>query len=451
MTISRTRRHYLYSVSLLCLSLLPAAAQADTFADALRATYENNPQIKAQRQSLQAVDELVSQANAGFLPTANGTWDYGRERSDFAGAGWNYNNANTKQIRVEQPLFKGGSTIARVNSARQRVKAGQEQLDAVEQNVLLDAIAAYMDVVQSQAILELSRNNQDVLARQLTATQQRFEAGDVTRTDLAQSEARLSAAKAAVISAQGQLTAAQATYIRVIGYTPTTALDVPQAYPPIPANLKEALLIAKNSNPGLLSAIHAQKSASYDISANEGALLPQISLVGSASRSDSAGVNGNAQFNQDSLLLNMRIPLYQGGAEYSRVREAKARERQRRDETTNNKVTVEESTTQAWQELETSIATITSREDQIRASQIALDGVRKEQEYGARTVLDVLDAEQELFSARTNLVRAQRDRIVAVYKLLNTLGRLTPENLHVGTSYDPKLNYDDVKWQIIGF
>jgi outer membrane protein len=451
MITSRTRRHYLYSASLMCFLLLPIAAQADTFADALRATYENNPKIKAQRQSLQAVDEAVSQANAGFLPTANGTWDYGRQRSDFASAGWNYNNANTKQLRVEQPLFKGGSTVAKVNSARQRVKAGQEQLDAIEQNVLLDAITSYMDVVQAQAILELSRNNQDVLARQLTATQQRFEAGDVTRTDLAQSEARLSASKSAVISAQGQLTAALATFARVIGYAPSTALDVPQAYPPIPESLKEALLLAKNSNPGLLSAIHAQKSASYDVSANEGALLPQISLVGSASRSDSAGVNGNAQFNQDSVVLNMRIPLYQGGAEYSRVREAKARERQRRDETANNLVTVEESTTQAWQELETSIATITSREDQIKASQIALDGVRKEQEYGARTVLDVLDAEQELFSARTNLVRAQRDRIVAVYKLLNTLGRLTPENLHVGTSYDPNLNYDDVKWQIIGF
>jgi len=142
MAISHTRRHYLYSASLLCLSLLPVAAQADTFADALRATYENNPQIKAQRESLQAVDESVSQANSGFLPTANGTWDYGRQRSDFGGAGWNYNNANTKQLRVEQPLFKGGSTIAKVNSARQRVKAGQEQLDAVEQNVLLDAIKA---------------------------------------------------------------------------------------------------------------------------------------------------------------------------------------------------------------------------------------------------------------------------------------------------------------------
>ena len=431
---------------------MPEAARANTFLEALRSTYETNPEIKAQRESLQAVDELAAQANSGFRPTINGTGDFGRQRSAFGGANWDYNNANTKQLRVEQPLFRGGTTIANVNSARQRVKAGQQQLDAVEQNVMLEAITAYMDVIQAQAILELSRNNQDVLARQLTATNERFSVGDVTRTDVAQSEARLSNAKSAVISAEGQVIATMATFERLVGYKPTVALDVPQSYPPIPASLDEALLIAKNSNPGLLSAVHAEKSARYDVNANIGTLLPQLSLVGSASRSSSAGVNGNSDFDQDALLLNVRIPLYQGGAEYSRVREAKARQRQRREETTNNLVTVAESTTRAWEQLETSIATISAREDQIKAAETALDGVRQEQEYGARTVLDVLDAEQELFSARTNLVRAQRDRIVAVYNLVTTLGQLTPENLQVGiNSYDPEVNYDDVKWQLIGF
>lgn len=437
------------TVGIMCLA---SASHADTFADALRATYENNPEIKAQRQSLQAADELVAQANSGFRPTMNGTVDYGRQRSDFANAGWQYSNANTKQLRVEQPLFRGGTTIANVNSAKQRVKAGQQQLDAVEQNIMLEAITAYMDVIQAQALLELSRNNQDVLARQLTATQERFSVGDVTRTDVAQSEARLSNAKSAVITAEGQVIAALATFERIVGYKPDTALDVPQSYPAIPASLEEALTAAKNANPGLLAAVHAEKSARYDVSANKGTLLPQLSLVGSASRSKSAGTNGNSEFDQDSLVLNLRIPLYQGGAEYSRVREAKARERQRREEMTNNLVTVEETTTRAWEQLETSIATISSREDQIKAAETALDGVRQEQEYGARTVLDVLDAEQELFTARTNLVRAQRDRIVAVYNLINALGALTPENLQIGTnSYDPEVNYDNVKWKFIGF
>lgn len=431
---------------------MPFTAYADTFADAMRSTYQNNPEIKAQRQSLQAVDEMAAQANSGFRPTINGTLDYGRQRTDFASTGWNYNSSQTKQLRIEQPIFRGGTTIANVNSARQRVKAGQQQLDAIEQNVMLDAITAYMDVIQAQAILELSRNNQDVLARQLSATQERFSLGDVTRTDVAQSEARLANAKAAVVSAEGQLISSLAIFERVVGYKPDTALDVPQAFPQIPASLDEALLVAKNTNPGLLSAVHAEKSARYDVNANIGTLLPQVSLVGSASRSNSAGVTGQDDFDQDSLLLNVRIPLYQAGADYSRVREAKARERQRREEATNNLVNVAETTTRAWEQLETSIATIASREEQIRAAETALDGVKQEHEYGARTVLDVLDAEQELFVSRSNLVRAQRDRIVSVYNLLSSLGQLTPENLQIGiASYDPNVNYDDVKWQMIGF
>lgn len=431
----------------------PLAAHADTFADALRSTYETNPQIKAQRQSLQAADELVAQANSGFRPTINGTVDYGYQRSDFANSGWEKNNgSHTSQLRVEQPLFKGGTTIANVNSARQRVKAGQEQLDALEQNVMLDAITSYMDVIQAQAILELSRNNQDVLARQLSATQERFKVGDVTRTDVAQSESRFSNAKASVISAEGQLISALAGFQRIVGYKPDTALDVPQSYPAIPASLEEALAIAKNANPSLLSALHAEKSARYDVNANIGTLLPQVALVGTASRSNSSGTNGSSDFDQDAVLLNVSIPLYQAGADYSRVREAKARERQRREESTNSLVNVTETTTRAWEQLETSIATIATREQQIEAARTALDGVKQEQEYGARTVLDVLDAEQELFVARTNLVRAQRDRIVSVYNLVNTLGQLTPENLRIGVnSYDPQVNLDDVKWQLIGF
>lgn len=438
--------------ALLCVTGFALPVHADTFADALRSTYETNPRIKSQRESLKAVDELVSQANAGFLPSANGTFDYGRQRSDFNNTGQNYSTANTKNLRIEQPLFKGGTTVANLNSARQRVKAGRMQLSAIEQNTLLDAVTAYMDVIQAQAILELSRNNQDVLARQLTATQERFSLGDVTRTDVSQSEARLSNAKSAVISAEGQVISTVATFQRIVGYKPDGALDVPQSYPPIPASLDEALTIAKNVNPGLLAAVHAEKSARYDVSANKGTLLPQLALVGTANRSRSSGTTGNIPFNQDAVLLNVSIPLYQGGAEYSRVREAKARVRQRSEELTNNLVTVEEETTRAWEQLETSIATISAREDQIKAAETALDGVKQEQEYGARTVLDVLDAEQELFNARTNLVRAQRDRIVAVYNLVNSLGQLTPENLQLGTnSYDPRENYDDVKWQVIGF
>jgi outer membrane protein len=473
---STTRLIWLMSVS--CLAFSPAFAQekmnlvapapaaspvdatpapsarrnADTFTEALRATYQNNPEIKARRQSLQATDEGVAQAASGFRPTISGQVDYGRSRSQFGDEDWNYNTGTDKSLSLNQPLFRGGSTVANLNSARQQVKAGQYQLDAVEQGVLLDAITAYMAVVQAQAILELSRNNEEVLARQRKATGERFDVGDVTRTDVAQSDARLSDARAATITAEGALISAIATFERIVGYKPEGNLSVPQAFPQLPANLDEALVMARNANPNLLSAIHAEKSSKYDVNSNIGTLLPQVSLVGAMAREDNAGASGSDEFKQDSLLVSVNIPLYQSGAEYSRVREAKARERQRREEVINSRITVQETTTRAWEGLETSIATITSREDQIRAAEIALDGVRQEQEYGARTVLDVLDAEQELFNARTNLVRAQRDRIVAIYNLINTLGQLTPENLSLGiNSYDPDVNYDDVKWQFIGF
>lgn len=427
-------------------------AWANTFEAALKSTYENNPQIKAQRQSLQAVDESVSQAFSGFRPTITGTYDYGPTQTQFGDNPETNTTSNNKVARFDQPLFRGGSTFATLNSARQRVKAGRNQLLSVEQSVMLDAITSYMDVVQAQAILELSRANQEVLAKQLQGSKDRFAVGDVTRTDVAQSEARLSNSRSAVIAAEGQVIATSATFQRLVGYKPEGLLDVPQKFPEIPVSLEDALHIASNQNPALLAAIHAEKSARYDVNSSIGTILPQVSLVGSLSRTTNAGITGNNDFDQNSLLLNVRVPLYQAGSEYSRVREAKARMRQRREETDNNRITIEENTTRAWEQLETSIATIAAREDQIRAAEVAFDGVKQEQEYGARTVLDVLDAEQELFNAKTNLVRAQRDRIVAVYNLLATLGRLTPENLEIGiASYDPKENYNAVEWLPAGF
>lgn len=439
-------------IAMLAMSALATPAFANTFADALKSTYETNPRIKSQREALMATDELAAQAASGFRPNVSADYNYGRQRTDFANNDWSYSNGITRGLSVEQPLFRGGTTVANMGSARQRIKAGQSQLNAVEQSVMLEAITAYMDVVEAQAILELSRNNERVLERQLGGTRERFEYGDVTRTDVAQSEARYSNAKAAVTTAEGALISAIATYERIVGYKPLESLDVPQSYPPIPATLTEALTLSREQNPSFLAAIHTEKSANYDVNANIGTILPQVSLVGSMNRANNAGVLGDTDSATDSLALSVRIPLYQSGAEYSRVREAKARARQRQEEASNSLVTITETTTQAWEQLETSISTITSREDQIRASEIALDGVKQEQEYGARTVLDVLDAEQELFNSRTNLVRAQRNRIVAVYNLLSTLGQLTPENLQLATSsYDPEVNYDDVKWQFIGF
>lgn len=431
---------------------VPLSASADSFATALEAAYKNNPAIKAARERQKATDEEVSQALSGFRPEISAGYAKGRQRTAFGGGAWSYGDTESKTLRAEQPLFRGGGTLSRYNSAKQRARAGAYQLSATEQQVMLDAITAYMDVVRATSILELSRNNEDVLSKQLKASRERFDVGEVTRTDVAQSEARLSNARTQVIAAEGQLISAIAIFERVVGYKPEGLLEQPGSIPELPATLEEAMTQAKAANPDLLAAVHAAKSSRYDVWTNKSTLLPQVSLVGTMSRQEGAGVLGTSKFDQDALGIEVSIPLYQSGAEYSRVREAKNIERQRSYTMQDTVLVTDQAVTRAWEQLETAIATIQTRNEQIEAAQVALDGVQQEQEYGARTVLDVLDAEQELFVARTNLVQAQRDRVVAAYTLLLTLGRLTPSNLQLAVEqYDPREHYDDVKWQFIGF
>jgi TolC family type I secretion outer membrane protein len=447
--MTRTRISF-FSLALLLAST--SLAQASTFTDALEATYRNNPTIKAERERQKATDEGVAQALSGFRPTLGLGYERGEQNIKVGGAE-NDGSYENQTLNFNQPLFRGGATINSYQAAKQRVRSGQFTLSGIEQQVLLNAIAAYMDVVAASSILELSRNNEDVLKQQLKASQDRFEVGEVTRTDVAQSEARLSNATTDVIAAEGQLISALAVFERVIGYKPEGALAVPDQFPPLPANLEEALAQARNSNPQLLASIHAAKSAKFDARTDVGQILPQVALIGSMSRQSGINSFGSDQdYDQDTLGVRVSIPLYQSGAEYARVRESKSIARQRKHQAMDEQLVIEQEVTQAWEGLETSISTIKARDDQIKAAQVALDGVRQEQEYGARTVLDVLDAEQELFSARTNLVRAQRDRVVAAYNLALTLGDLTPKHLALQVDqYDPNEHYEDTKWKFIGF
>jgi TolC family type I secretion outer membrane protein len=412
----------------------------------------NNPKIKSQREELQSIDESVAQAVSGFRPSASAQYNTGRQRTDFNHAGWEYGNTHTKQLSVSQPIFRGGGTYSSWKAARQRVKAGQQQLSAIEQQVLLQAVTAYMDVVANSALLQIARNNHDVLKTQLQSANDRFKVGEVTNTDVAQSRSRVSEAQTSIINAEGQLLGSMATFERVVGFKPEGTLAPPEKLPPLPASLAEALDVGRKENPQLLGALHAAKGAKYDVRTNEAVLLPSVNLVGAMSRQDGAGVSGQDKFDQDSLSLQFAIPLYQSGAEWSRVREARAVARQRDQESMDTRLAIDQSITQSWEELETAINIIGTRDEQIKSAEAALEGVKKEQEYGARTVLDVLDAQQEVFVARTNLVRAQRDRIVAAYNLAFSLGQMTPSKLNLRVAqYDPEEHAKDVEWQPIGF
>lgn len=441
--------HWLTIAALVCAG---SPAHAVTIEEALASAYQTNPQIKAERQKLEATDEGVAQAVSGFRPTIGATYNTYRQRTEATGTSETHSSATSKGLRVEQPLFRGGATLYSYKSALQRVKSGQFTLSAVEQLVLRNAVEAYMNVVTYTAILDLSRKNSDVLAEQLKAANTRFQVGEVTRTDVAQSQARLSDAKSAVISAEGKLQSALAAYERIVGARPEGAPALPEKLPEIPATREEALERGRTANPQLLAAMHEAKAANFDVRTNQAVLLPRVSLVGTLSRQDGAGSNGDSSFDQDRIGVEVTVPLYQSGAEYSRVREASAVARQRGQETIDRRMGIDETVTQSWEQLQSAIAIITTREDQIKAASLALEGVKQEQQYGSRTVLDVLDAEQELFVARTNLVQAQRDRIVATYNLAYALGQLTPAALSLDVAaYDPKAHADAVEWKPIGF
>lgn len=448
--MSNITRALLLSVAI-CACTAPAA-YAGSFEDALTSAYQNNPRIKAERQRQEATDEGVSQAVSGFRPTIGADYDAGRQRSAFAGADWDYGNESTKALNIDQPLFRGGGTWSSYKAALQRVRAGEYTLSATEQQVLLDSVTAYMNVVQASALLDLSRKNMDVLGEQLKASNTKFQVGEVTRTDVAQSESRLSDAKARVITAEGDLLAAMAVYERNIGVKPEGTLAVPDHLPELPISLDDALERARGANPQLLAAIHGAKAADYDTRTSEAALLPKVDLVGSINRETGTGSDGQSDFNQDRIGFEVTIPIYQAGAEYSKVRQSEATARQRDHQSIDTRMNVDQQVTQSWEQLESTTANITTRNDQIKAATIALDGVRQEQQYGTRTILDILDAEQELFTARTNLVRAQRDRIVAGYTLAFDLGQLTPKDLGLEVAqYDPQVHADKVGWKTIGF
>ena len=418
---------------------------------ALEQAYRFNPVLKSERNNLAAIDERVAQALSEWRPTVEGQYVRGRQRSDYSNTGDVYSTNETKGISIEQPIFNGGGSIARFNATKLDVKAGRARLQSVTQEILLQSISAYMDTVRDKAVLDLSRNNVGVLNKQLDASEDRFSVGEVTRTDVAQSKARLSRAASDEAQAEGSLIASKATFKRVIGVGPDM-LQAPLQIPEVPGTLDETIDIALKNNPNLQRSSFEELSSKSVVNSEKSRILPTVSLRGAMQRQQGAGVFGRDDYDVDSVTMNVRVPLYQSGSEYSRVRQASSNyEKAKYDTADANNDTIERAT-RAWQALETSRATIQATKSSIEAAEIALDGVKQEQQYGARTVLDVLDAEQELFVAKVNLVRAQRDEIVAAYTLLGVMGQLTPERLELNVAvYNPEEHYEKVKYKPFGF
>lgn len=425
------------------LTVAPWEARAITLEEALARAYETNPTLQASRAELRATDEQIAQAKSLRRPTLDVTGQIGPEAvdTDIGESGLGANGSVA--LNLNQPIYRGGSIDASISQADNVILAQRATLISVEQQVLIRAVTAFSDVVRDQAVVELTRKNVEVLTRQLEATRTRFEVGELTRTDVAQAEARLAGAEAERIAAEGLLTTSKAIYREVIGEDP---VDLETPKPPANLPASEAETVAESSNnPALTAAKFLERAARDGIDVVFGELLPRVDVVGRLQALDEVSEVGRYE-NSAGVFLQVKIPLYQAGGVGSRVRASKQVVSQRRQQVQEQQRSTEQQATSSWRALVTARAQITSFQSQVEATRVALEGVREEASVGARTILDVLDAQQEYLVAQVNLVRASRDEVVAAHQVLAAVGRLTAGGLGLpATRYDVDRHYNEVK------
>ncbi len=447
-TLRRLARNVLTLLATLLVGLLGAGeGQALTLEEALSAAYEENPTLRAARAQLRGVNEQVPQALSNWRPEVIVSASSGQnyvESNSIADSEDNITSPLDAQVVLSQPIYRGGRTLAGTRRAENDVRAERERLKAVEQNVLLQAVTAYMDVWRDEAVLRLNINNEQVLRRQLEASQDRFSVGEITRTDVAQSEARLARATADRIQGEGNLTASQAVFREIVGLEPVS-LERPPKVVGIPGAQDQVVTEARAQNPNVTSAEFAERSAQDEVRVRTGELLPTVSLEGSVSRSENS-LTSSSEVTQAQILAQVTVPIYQSGFVFSRIREAKQVSGQRRLEVDEARRRAEQEGISAWESLTTARAQIASFQSQVRSNEIALDGVRQENAVGARTILDILDAEQELLDSQVSLVVAERDEVVANYEVLGAVGRLTATEILLPVEmYDAEDDYEAVR------
>ncbi|TVZ62475.1 outer membrane protein/adhesin transport system outer membrane protein [Azospirillum brasilense] len=454
---SRFARHLMATALTLGVAFVGGidTASAQSLEDALAQAYSNNPALAAQRARQRAVDESVPQALSGYRPTVRATAGITRNATNSTfqgGETGSENNAKSVGVTATQPLYDATVGPA-VRRAERTVEAQRATVLANEQQILLNAAAAYLDVVQNQAVLELQANNEQVLRRQLDAARDRFRVGEYTRIDVSQSESRLAASIAARISAEGTLQASRATYERVVGSMPGK-LKAPKPKFKLPGTLDEVVEMARSNNPSVLSATYTEAAQREAVDQQFGRLLPSANLSAQANRTIDAGRSSGIDIKRQDgaqLTAQITIPLYQAGLPEALTREAKHTANQARLQIDDTRRQAVEAAISAWQGLQAARASIESYNSQIRAAEIALEGVRQEAQVGSRTVLDVLNQEQELLNARVNLVRAQRTEMVQAFTVLGAIGQLTARQLNLPVQYyDADTHYKQVRNKWIG-
>ena len=423
-------------------------AAAESLIEAMVSAYTGNPALKGERARQRGTDEQVPQALSGWRPTITSEGSISNVWSNTGVDPSTEVTPKSVTIGLSQPIFRGFKTINGTKAAEANVEAGRQGLLAIEQDILFQAIQAYMNVIRDRQIVGLRQKNVSVLQKQLTAADERFKVGEITRTDVAQSRAGVSGAQSKVASAKASLAASVANYINVVGHDPGK-LKYPKLAK-LPRSLAEAQAAAEEINPNILSAAYVEEASRFNTEVVKGDLLPAIDLAASATITDnpSAGVGSSESARIEAVLT---IPLYEAGRVYSSVREAKHVASQRRLEVVQAGRAVRESVSISWNNLIAARETIRSTKEQVSAAELALDGVRQEYFVGSRTTLDVLDAEGEVVNARITQVSAERDQIVAAYQILGSIGRLTARDLALPVDYyDAEENYLNVRGKWIG-
>ena len=455
----RTRRRRLALLAGSALGALlaqGAGAEAQTLTDALVLAYRSNPALLAERAAVRAQDETVAQALSGWRPTVTVTVNGGRQRyasiptvNGSTPSSAEYPRAGA--LTVTQNLYNGGKTEAQTRVADYNVLAERAKLDETEETTLLNAALAYINVVEAQAILELNIANEKVLTTQLEATRDRFTVGEVTRTDVSQAEAQLSAAHAGRQAAASQLDVVRAQYRNAVGVLPGQLTD-PGEPGDLPGTRDEALSLAQRENPNVTTAVYQERSALANVDVQLSGLLPSLSLKGILSKSEEQV----SQFDNSSvaqILAVLSLPIYTGGLVEAEVRQAKEQVGQTRLQVEEAQRQAVQDAANAWDTLASARAQATSFQDQIKANEVALEGTQQEALAGLRTVLDILNAQQALLTSQVSLVQSQHDGIQAAYNLLNATGRLTARARQLPVEYyDPTVHYKETrgKWHGIG-
>jgi outer membrane protein len=400
--------------------------------DILRAAYIDNPSLNAARAKLRAVEEKLPQALSHYRPTVTADGDVTVSDTDTQGGnGFSADGTVTTKsagVTLSQPIYRGGRTLAETEGAQSLIEAQRASLSATEQSVMLSTITAYMDVLRDRALLNVALNNSEVLIRQLVMAQDRFDVGEITKTDVAQAQARAAQAESDIALAQANLRASIATYEQVTGAVPDETLLYPEITFVPPESLEAALTLAQEKNPAILSAEGINRAAESDVDEIFGELLPTISLSGNVSRAYDPSTSIDRQDNR-SAGVSISIPLYESGSVRSRVREARHTASQRMMEILETRRSVKQQTIAAWERLTAARAQISARQKEVEAADFVRASLQDQADVGERTVTDALDAIQDYEEAAAALITARRDEIVSLFTLAQALGALTPETL----------------------